>query len=285
MKRWIYLLGAMMLGLCISFTSYAADAEYRTMHGEQDALLTGIIKTADESGYLVDVEEVIDCKAENTKKRQIPIDEVPEMMLITEIKYLFSYHGKQLPEEGDEIVISVNKTGDKWEQAWVALEVQGTQLATIETAKPENMTSGEYAWQIFLRSEGEKTNFAYEYENLYLDGELVYDHEKYHKDLVNAQTLELDTDTVSDIAVTEESERSIEVEKRQHVEVKDKETMVMTNDGAMAISIIGGADGPTSVFLAGKVGAGTKTVMWIAVVALIALLGVCIWLFSNKHDN
>lgn len=58
-----------------------------------------------------------------------------------------------------------------------------------------------------------------------------------------------------------------------------------TSYAADAISVIGGADGPTSVFLAGKVGAGTKTVMWIAVVALIALLGVCIWLFSNKHDN
>lgn len=46
---------------------------------------------------------------------------------------------------------------------------------------------------------------------------------------------------------------------------------------AVAISIIGGADGPTSVFLAGKVGTGASVSLIIVGVILIAIT-IMLWL-------
>lgn len=46
---------------------------------------------------------------------------------------------------------------------------------------------------------------------------------------------------------------------------------------AVAISIIGGADGPTSVFLAGKVGTGASVRLIIVGVILIAIT-IMLWL-------
>ena len=57
------------------------------------------------------------------------------------------------------------------------------------------------------------------------------------------------------------------------IEAKQKE--------AMAISIIGGADGPTSVFLAGKVGA-VPIAMTIIVGVVLVLLGVVLFLRKKK---
>ncbi len=47
----------------------------------------------------------------------------------------------------------------------------------------------------------------------------------------------------------------------------------------MAVSVIGGADGPTSIFLAGKVGMG----MLLPVVAVgIVIIAVCLFLVFRK---
>ena len=56
-----------------------------------------------------------------------------------------------------------------------------------------------------------------------------------------------------------------------------------TQKRAMAVSIIGGADGPTSVFLAGKVGGAVflgTYILWILVVALI--VGILIYKKKKK---
>lgn len=55
----------------------------------------------------------------------------------------------------------------------------------------------------------------------------------------------------------------------------------MKQKEAMAISIIGGADGPTSVFLAGKVGAIPITITIIVGVVLL-VLGVVLFLKKKK---
>lgn len=50
---------------------------------------------------------------------------------------------------------------------------------------------------------------------------------------------------------------------------------------AMSVSIIGGADGPTSIFLAGKVGTDFAVV---AIIIGIILLGIAVFLFlKNRH--
>ena len=48
----------------------------------------------------------------------------------------------------------------------------------------------------------------------------------------------------------------------------------------VAVSVIGGADGPTSIFLAGKVG-GLSTIIYL-ISLLIILLGVCILVYIRK---
>lgn len=53
---------------------------------------------------------------------------------------------------------------------------------------------------------------------------------------------------------------------------------------AMAVSVIGGADGPTSVFIAGKVSSGLymEMALWGAMILLIAAIGFLIWWQKRK---
>lgn len=50
---------------------------------------------------------------------------------------------------------------------------------------------------------------------------------------------------------------------------------------AKSIGIIGGADGPTAIFVAGKLGGGDVV---LAVVVALIVLGVWIWKKRKKND-
>lgn len=53
--------------------------------------------------------------------------------------------------------------------------------------------------------------------------------------------------------------------------------VILKTKNAVAISVIGGADGPTSIFLAGKIGNGfTIPVMMIGVILLLVGVGIFI---------
>ena len=54
---------------------------------------------------------------------------------------------------------------------------------------------------------------------------------------------------------------------------------------AMAVSIIGGADGPTSVFLAGKIPSGRNIAAAAAGVILLLLIVWLIWKIRKKSDD
>lgn len=54
---------------------------------------------------------------------------------------------------------------------------------------------------------------------------------------------------------------------------------------AMAVSIIGGADGPTSVFLAGKIPSGRNIAAAAAGVVLLLLIVWLIWKMRKKSDE
>lgn len=53
---------------------------------------------------------------------------------------------------------------------------------------------------------------------------------------------------------------------------------------AMSVSIIGGADGPTSVFVAGKIGRGTPWAL-IGGGAVILVLAACLWGFLRSRKG
>ncbi len=55
----------------------------------------------------------------------------------------------------------------------------------------------------------------------------------------------------------------------------------MKMKGSGAVSVIGGADGPTSIFIAGKVGGDSFTGMMIVGILLI-VAGLLIWRWKRK---
>ena len=228
----------LLIILIIPLPVLAADAEFRMMHGEQDAIVVGTVKEISEEGCLVEKSHVILCKAENTLNRQLPVEEIPDELLIKEIKYRYSFHEKTQPEIGDCIVISVDKEGKNW--------------------------------QLFIRSDGEKVNFAYEGDGiLYLDGEVVFDSIEY------LEALSMDEMKADESSVGGSSEEQINsITQAESVELKENESV--------SISIIGGADGPTSIFLAGKLGTGFKITVALAITFIVVLAVVVICKIKKK---
>lgn len=288
-RKWLILFCtfAILIGVCKPVTVLAADAEWRMMHGEQDALVIGTVTEEIEEGYKVEVAQAFWCNQDAAKGRMIPIEEVPAEMIIEEIRYAFSYHGKSVPEVGDYIFISVDKKGSVWEQVWLAMEVSSTDPANMEFAQPENMTNSEYAWQIFVLSGGETTSFAFDGDDiLYVDGEIVFDRAEYLKELkANQEAEEKALEEVKEVedAIPVQQEESMPEKVSQRELQKGNTGLEIYDDGAASISIIGGADGPTSIFIAGKIGNGViATVAIIAVIVVIAVVVVIRKILKRK---
>lgn len=190
-KKWTICTMVLILLAWVSMPtiSYAADAEWRMMHGEQDALVVGTVTEITEEGYKIEVAWALWCAQDAVRGRMIPLEEVPSEMIIPKIRYVYSYHMRKEPQLGDCIFISVDqRKGDIWEQKWLAMEVSSTDIATMKFAKPEYMTNSEYAWKIFVLSGGKITSFAFEGNDiLYVDGEVV--ETEYLRGLEMAQTL------------------------------------------------------------------------------------------------
>ena len=287
LKRIEKIIFALLIGITVvlhtPITTWAADAEFRMMHGEQDAIVVGTIQEITEEGCLVEKSHVIMCKAENTLNRQFPAEEIPDELLIEEMKYRYSYHGKVQPEIGDCIVISVDKEGKSWQQEWMAFEVSSTDIATLEILPSEDMTAGAYAWQLFIRSDGEKVNFAYEGDGiLYLDGEVVFD----RIDHLEALSMDEVKTDVSSAEGSSEEEQKMNVTQAKGVEqveeLAEAGDIELTENESVSISIIGGADGPTSIFLAGKLGTGFKITMTLIIVVPVIIIAWIIWRIVKK---
>lgn len=252
--RYLFTVTILMVML-LPLPVLAADAEWRMMHGEQDALIIGTVREVTGEGVLVQAEHVILCKEDSTLNRQLPGEEIPEEMEIESVTYDSSYHGRTTPETGDFIVISADRSESKWKQCWLALEVSSTDLTTLETLPKEEMTAKAYAWQLFLRSDGEMNEFSYEGMDLYVnendESKQVFSWEEYQEDL--------------------KKEGGGEMEK--HV-LEEVPPVPDTENKAVSFSIIGGADGPTSIFLAGKIGNGVKYIaITIGAIIVAAILG------------
>lgn len=182
-------------GFCIPLSVLAADEVYRMMHGEQDALVVGTIEQVTEEGYVTKVTHVISCKSDTTLNRQLTTEQIPEQLLIKDIRYRYSYHGKQRPEAGDAIVISLDHMEeDVWQQVWLALEVNSTDLNELQIVPEEKLTTDTYAWQLFMDSDGEISEFVYDGASLYADGELVFDEIGHLKELHNREKVKQFTD-------------------------------------------------------------------------------------------
>ncbi|MBR5799909.1 MAG: hypothetical protein IKY23_07580 [Lachnospiraceae bacterium] len=276
----------MLASLLVPGTAHAADAEWRMMHGEQDALVLGTITEETEDGFRVEVVEALWCKQDAVKGRMLPLEDVPgEMIVSIRTEYQYSYHGKTIPEVGDHIFISVDKKGDVWEQGWLVMEGSCADSATVEFATPENMSNSEYAWQLFVNSGGEKTNFAYEGEDiLYSDGEIVFEADKHREEFVEQES-SAHEETISEMVIEEDGRGELVEEETEIGEVA--EIPIMETDSATT-AIIGGADGPTSVFIAGKLGSGVRTaglIVGVLVVAGLIAGGIILGKKLNRKDK
>ncbi len=285
-RRALWMIVVMLVSLLAPMTAHAADAEWRMMHGEQDALVLGTIMEETEAGFRVEVAEALWCEQDTVKGRMLPLEDVPdEMIVIIRSEYQYSYHGKTMPEVGDHIFISVDKKGDVWEQNWLVMEGSCTDSTTVEFAKPENMRNSEYAWQLFVNSGGEKTNFAFDGEDiLYSDGEIVFEADKY-RDGFTEQDSSAQEEPDSEAGVEEESTSELMAEE---VEVIESEEVPIIESDSATIAIIGGADGPTSIFIAGKLGRGVRMaglIIGILVVVGLIAVGVILGKKINRKDK
>ena len=284
---------AVLAPLFVPMNAYAADAEWRMMHGEQDALVLGTIVEDTQDGFLVEVAEALWCEQDAVKGRMLPLEDVPDEMIVSiRTEYQYSYHGKTIPEVGDHIFISVDKKGDVWEQQWLVMEGSCADSATVEFATPENMRNSEYAWQLFVNSGGEKTNFAYEGEDiLYSDGEIVFEADKYAGEVATEEEPIEGTANIEEgsaVAAEEEESQEIPVEEIPAEEVVVQEEIPIMDTDSATIAIIGGADGPTSVFIAGKLGSGVRTaglIVGVLVVAGLIAGGIILGKKLNRKDK
>lgn len=55
------------------------------------------------------------------------------------------------------------------------------------------------------------------------------------------------------------------------------------NKDAASIAVIGGADGPTAIYLTSKIPGGQTTVLLVLLVALVLAIGLISWWRQNKH--
>lgn len=240
--------------LCFPMNVRAFDLLHGMLHGDQDTIVIGTIKEALDDGYLIQKEHVIFC-SEHTDHvpnyAPLPEEDIPDELTVSEFTYTYSYHQKKQPEVGDSVCLALNQEGDIWHPVNIPLELSSTDLDTLETTTPQYRKAAPYALQLFLRSNGEITDFSYSNGDLLVDGEVVF------SDIENQKMLIAQSD-----AESEEASRT----------VLPEETIP---DAAASVSIIGGADGPTAIFLAGKIGNFAIPAIFIALL-LIMIAIICI---------
>lgn len=144
-------------------------------------------------------------------------------------------------------------------------------LDTLETTTLYNRKADPYALQLFLRSNGEMADFTYSNGDLLVDGEVVI------SDIENQKMLISQSDAESEEALpqgTENEDASLTntAENDASRTLLPEETVY--SDTA-SVSIIGGADGPTAIFIAGKIGNFSVPAISIALLLIIIVM-ICI---------
>lgn len=115
---------------------------------------------------------------------------------------------------------------------------------TIVIGTIKEALADPYALQLFLRSNGEMTDFTYSSGDLLVDGEVVF------SDIENQKMLFSQSGAESEETLPEET----------------------VSDNAASVSIIGGADGPTAIFLAGKLGNSAAPIAFLALLLVIIVI-------------
>lgn len=223
-KSGIPLILLVILVLCTGV--YAADALYRFMHNDHDALVVGEIISVDESSVKVRVEKsIISGKDLNVSsaKKQIKLSEAN---IVPPFSYnlFFNKEGSSIdgPEAGDYVLLSLKKYKSGFKIAWGAYKVDGLDYKDLSVVLPVNhdiwSRMEAAAINTFVNSDGKITEFSF-------DG---------------------DTKTVR---AGEEQIVIFDGEEENEEESLPEDINKTENDPSVAI--IGGADGPTSIYISG----------------------------------
>ncbi|MDD4569122.1 MAG: hypothetical protein PHE70_03215 [Tepidanaerobacteraceae bacterium] len=202
--------------------AYAADALYRFMHNDHDALIIGEITHMDETGAKVKIAKgIVSAKNlnKNHPKKQLKLSEAKILMP-------FSYQGFYNedgsctvdPCVGDHVLLSLKKDGNNFKVAWGAYKVDSLDYEILSIILPENSRLWSRmeaaAIKAFINSDGQITEFAFD-----RDSKTVYAGEE--KVVIFKEN-------------TDEGENTLQDEEK----IKE--------------SIIGRADGPTSIYVSGN---------------------------------
>lgn len=204
---------------------YAADALYRFMHNDHDALIIGEIVSVDNNNLKVHVEKnIISGKELNqsSPKKQIKL---AEAKIVSPFNYGFFYNENSSsivnPSVGDYVLLSLEKSATGFKIAWGAYKVDSLDYKNLSVVLPENPAIWSQmdaaAIKAFVNSDGKITKFSF-------DG---------------------DTKTVR-----AGEEGTVIFEGNDEPTNISEDTNKKEIDSS--IGIIGGADGPTSIYLAGN---------------------------------
>lgn len=213
--------------LVLSTGVYAADALYRFMHNDHDALVIGEIISADENAVKVRVKKSIisdkDLNASSAKKQL----KLVEAKIVPSFSYnLFDIEeGSSInsPKVGDYVLLSLMKHGSDFKIAWGAYKVDGPDYKNLSVVLPEDHDVWSQmeaaAIKAFVNSDGKITEFSF-------DG--------------NTETVRAGKDQTV-IFAGEDGKAGDTVPEY----INETETN-------SSIGIIGGADGPTTIFISGN---------------------------------
>lgn len=210
----------------LSNIAYAADALYRLMHNDHDALIIGEIADIDEIGAKAKVvKSIVSAKNlnENHPKKQLKLSEAKIIMPFGYTGF-YNEDGSHMvnPRVGDYILASLNKHGNNFEVAWGAYKVDSLDYKDLSVVLPENSKIWSRmeaaAIKVFINSDGQITEFAFDG-----DSKIVYAGEE--KVVIFSENTDAGEDTLKDGHQTRESS---------------------------SIGIIGGADGSTSIYVSGN---------------------------------
>lgn len=142
-------------------TALAHDAEWGMWRGEQNALIIGTITETEGNLYQITVNHALTCGPEGAEKnvidRMLPLSEIPGELTADftgyqgELySYTTSYHGREKPEKGDFVLLSLDKKGEIWKLVWPPYELSGTDPQTLELLprkkrRPTRLLPGRYS--------------------------------------------------------------------------------------------------------------------------------------------
>lgn len=140
--------------------------------GEQNALIIGTITETEGNLYQITVNHALTCGPEGAEKnvidRMLPLSEIPGELTADftgyqgELhSYTTSYHGREKPEKGDFVLLSLDKKEEIWKLVWPPYELSGTDPQTLELLPEKEKTNTAAAWEIFIRSGGSINDFFF----------------------------------------------------------------------------------------------------------------------------